>query len=471
MHLVSFVAACAVVFSSTPLMAQGWTFESLGVATYFDLAVESDGTPHIVYTNCTNREVCFGTPAPRYLIHLAKINGSWMSDTLATDPAGFTPAIAVDGGGEVHVVYADSPSPYELQYIHGMAGGPWATESLTHSSSMFRNEPAIAVDDTGGVHVSYNQGERLWYQYRSDSGWIEEQVMFDTADNDIARSSIAVGSDGVVRIAYWNFTDYGVLFEKIGGMWTQTPTGAYWGAFPSLALDSGDAAHILSGGYGNGTEYATNATGPWTQETLHAGGSYGDIVLTGADVPIVAYPAVAYSVDNATLYASVDLYYSLLVDGFWQRQSIVSYQEPYNTWSGRTDFRPRLAIDGGSTLHMAYAHPETRELVYGTRDVPTPVRRTPGVSAGPDIRAVPNPFNPSTTLSYTVPAAGRVRIDIFDVQGRRVRALVDAPRPSGAHAARWDGRNDHGDAVSSGIYFVRLDTPAGVVTRRAVLLK
>lgn len=463
----SLAIALAVVIAHSPLHAQDWTFENLGFGIWFDMAVESDGTPHIVYTNCTHLELCFGSPMPRYLIHAARPWGLWMYDTLAVDPAGFTPAITLDDTAGVHVAYMDSL--FDLQYIYGVSGGPWIKESLPHSTNFFRNEPDIALDDTGGVHVSYNQGERPWYQHRSDTGWTEEQVSFNWADNDIARSSIKVGNDGVVRIAFWIFPNDGALYEKIGSVWTPNLTGGEPGQNPSLALDSSSKAHILYTVSG-GVAYATNETGLWTEEILHPDGRYGDIALTDNEVPIAIYPATVPFFDGEFFY-DVDLYLSVQVDSFWQRQSLVSYETPAFLGAG-WNFRPRLAIDDLDMLHIAYRHPVTDNLFYGHLDVPTAVDPGPFNETGqPRLRVAPNPFNPSTTLYYSVPFAGRARIDVFDVRGKRVRTLLSRDHEAGSYTTVWDGHTDGGAKVSSGFYFVRLESPGGGVTRRAVLLK
>jgi len=125
-------------------------------------------------------------------------------------------AVALTTAG-VHIAYMDSL--LHLQYIYGRSGVSWSYESPLHSGPYyFRNEPDIALDDTNGVHISYNERERPWYQYKSATGWIEEQVSYDYADNDIARTSIKVGSDDVVRMAYWGFGYDATLHERIDGM-------------------------------------------------------------------------------------------------------------------------------------------------------------------------------------------------------------------------------------------------------------
>jgi hypothetical protein len=84
---------------------------------------------------------------------------------------------------------------------------------------------------------------------------------------------------------------------------------------------------------------------------------------------------------------------------------------------------------------------------------------------------VPNPSRGSIALRYSVARVGRVRLDIVDVSGRRVRGLVDRDSRGGAEMVSWDGTSDSGARLSAGVYFVRLVGPGTRATRRVVLLK
>ena len=83
----------------------------------------------------------------------------------------------------------------------------------------------------------------------------------------------------------------------------------------------------------------------------------------------------------------------------------------------------------------------------------------------------PNPCNPSTRLVFEVAADGAVRLDICRADGRRVRRLVDGPLDAGMHSALWDGKDDVGRALASGVYLVRLRAGTEVPSRRVVLLR
>jgi hypothetical protein len=83
----------------------------------------------------------------------------------------------------------------------------------------------------------------------------------------------------------------------------------------------------------------------------------------------------------------------------------------------------------------------------------------------------PNPFNPTTTIRYSTARDGRVGLIVFNVKGQRVRTLVDETRPSGNYTAVWDGRNDGGRTVATGVYFYRLTAGSFTEVRKMVLLR
>jgi hypothetical protein len=85
--------------------------------------------------------------------------------------------------------------------------------------------------------------------------------------------------------------------------------------------------------------------------------------------------------------------------------------------------------------------------------------------------AFPNPFNPNTTIRYSLEKGGYTELTVFDVAGRRVRVLVSGFVPTGAHEIAWNGLDDSGRPVSSGVYFYRLRSGDFAETRKMVLLR
>jgi len=83
----------------------------------------------------------------------------------------------------------------------------------------------------------------------------------------------------------------------------------------------------------------------------------------------------------------------------------------------------------------------------------------------------PNPFNPKTVISYNLPRIQHVSLDIFNVQGQRVRTLVDEVQTSGRHDVEWDATNDAGDDVASGIYIYRFASGNVIAKKKMTFLK
>jgi hypothetical protein len=85
---------------------------------------------------------------------------------------------------------------------------------------------------------------------------------------------------------------------------------------------------------------------------------------------------------------------------------------------------------------------------------------------------VPNPFNPATVIRFDVPAGGgEVTLRVYDVSGRLVRKLVDGTEEAGEKTVTWNGRNNRGQMVASGVYFYRMTAPGFEMTKKMVLLQ
>jgi len=83
----------------------------------------------------------------------------------------------------------------------------------------------------------------------------------------------------------------------------------------------------------------------------------------------------------------------------------------------------------------------------------------------------PNPFNPMTLIEFQLPEQCQVRIAIYNMLGQEVRSLVDDVKPAGYHSVIWDGRDNAGAIVSSGIYYYRMITSSYNEVKKMVLLR
>ena len=83
----------------------------------------------------------------------------------------------------------------------------------------------------------------------------------------------------------------------------------------------------------------------------------------------------------------------------------------------------------------------------------------------------PNPFNAQTAIPYTLPEESAVEIQIYNPAGQQVRTLAKEGQPAGAHLAWWDGMDQRGQPVASGIYLYTLKAGAFVAARKMILLR
>ena len=83
----------------------------------------------------------------------------------------------------------------------------------------------------------------------------------------------------------------------------------------------------------------------------------------------------------------------------------------------------------------------------------------------------PNPFNPATEIKFELPASQTVRLEVVDINGKVVRTLVNGDLDAGVHSVRWDGKDTSGSDMPSGIYFYRLSTDGGSVSRKMMLVR
>jgi len=83
----------------------------------------------------------------------------------------------------------------------------------------------------------------------------------------------------------------------------------------------------------------------------------------------------------------------------------------------------------------------------------------------------PNPFNPSTMIEYQITKPMRVKLNVYDVQGRFMRELVNEEKSSGSYSVIWDGKDNSGNLVASGTYFYKIQSGEFIQVKKMTLLK
>jgi hypothetical protein len=221
--------------------------------------------------------------------------------------------------------------------------------------------------------------------------------------------------------------------------------------------------------------------------TIADGQHYSTFFIRAAtSAPAVFYdsaPDSGYSLDN--LVPAVPAMFAMSSSGVlaWEESDAPDFDH-YSVYGSDSD-----AFDGATLIdHTSNTSMDVSGWPYayyfltaadrsGNESEPAVVGAPTGVGDAPmnyalSVSAYPNPFNPSTTVRYTVPFRGKVTISVHDPRGARIATLVDRKtHEAGVYAERWDGRTDAGAPVASGVYFVRIEQGEAVRTGKVVLLK
>ena len=134
---------------------------------------------------------------------------------------------------------------------------------------------------------------------------------------------------------------------------------------------------------------------------------------------------------------------------------------------------PRFDLDASGSVDFAdfflfaehFGQPARAKLVALARELI-------GLPDGPGLQQnAPNPFNSQTVIPWFVLQPGSARLEVFAVTGQRVAVLHEGPQKAGLHRLRWDGRDEQGRPLASGVYLYRLVTAEAVQTRKLTLLR
>ena len=203
-------------------------------------------------------------------------------------------------------------------------------------------------------------------------------------------------------------------------------------------------------------------------------GNYYGIVLLGGETPanltVVNNPLYVYPTSAVTDAHKFDLISGALTHPNGQEN---------DDWSGLASSVMSLGANGGQAM-VAYAlvhgqslddllaNTEAAILVY---DPVAPISGEAPVRVFRLGQNHPNPFNPVTTIRYTLEKEGPVELAVFDVSGRKIRTLVSGLKAPGDHVATWNGTDPSGSPVPSGLYFYQLLSGTDVETRKMMLVK
>lgn len=247
-------------------------------------------------------------------------------------------------------------------------------------------------------------------------------------------------------------------------------------------LEAGSNPFDLGALQGSGTADYTAESVQSITRTLSTSGTFGPFQLDGGHILQVHEFRVGpglWSVQLANVEGTVDWGLSIYApdSGFKSKSDAMSNGIAYAAVGGAGE---TLTVDipalawyavavwkvGSADLPLA----GTYQLQVGAGTTPVP-GELPLPTVSDIVSVQPNPFNPRTTIRFDLATAGPVLLDVFDLRGQRIRTLVMGDLSAGRHEATWDGRNEHGEGVATGVYLARLEIAGSHCLRKMMLMK
>ncbi|MCB2230345.1 T9SS type A sorting domain-containing protein [bacterium] len=396
---------------------------------------------------------------------------SWTS--LDELPAGIVAALLVDSD----TLYAVIDSV--LCYRPG-AGAPWQISdpitSEVSTASLAKVGPRIFVGTyTKGVYETTNLGATWTPRSTGLSGLGALSVTALTVRGDSLYAGTAGSAVFVLNLnggTSWTPFRTGIPSNVAWEVITLYQTGSY------LFCGSGQNSyiHVNAPGQTTWTGYDFNELIQTDLGMLAFGGTTSDLIG-------VAFNGVYTSTDTGKTWAWFPTPFIAAADGAvvitphrtfaafgHASRGMYIYERAAQTWQ-LFDHQPIVCTDLVWFEDRLYAgsFDGLRYLPISPTDIQEPPVALP--SAVQLSRNYPNPFNPSTTIRFSLAQASPVQLTVFNILGQEIRTLVDEYKPAGDYSVIWDGRDVDGSLVSSGVYLYRLTTDQGSLARQMVLVK
>jgi hypothetical protein len=477
---------CAAKYAFSPVLrVEADAFGQYGPS----VAVDSLGNPCLVWWTELGE------------IHFARSTdgGESFVPSVVFDSFGIFPALTLGDGDNPHITWQGGGR--RVMYTKSTDGGQTFLPPIYVTSDSFRTTMGskIAVDkDENPMLVWYATPAGLMkvvFTISHDGGiTFDSPIIVDPHPGHQKSPDIALADDGTIHICYLGDTPFvnPYLFAT-----RSTDGGATFSDRLCVDQDSADNGPCsitvvpASGDpwTGQGVVMVTwpeqrvpgQARGAYFCRSTNAGISFGDVVPVSqppskreAFRPAVASdiygtPVVAWVEDN-------DVYYSYSLDGG------VSFLpgSPVDPETLSHADQPDIAIDRWGTLMIAWSdirrtyspihqiYFTTGKRVTGADEDYLARDRSLGLTLGQNS---PNPFNRSTVISYELSAEGHATLNVYDTAGRLVRTLVHGEKKAGLYRTEWDGKDQHGRTVGSGVYFYSFHAGSFADTRKMILFR
>jgi hypothetical protein len=293
--------------------------------------------------------------------------------------------------------------------------------------------------------------------------------------------SLALGDvdkNGAVQAA-----DASVVLQHVVGLTTITDAAALWAADASAngTISAFDAGKILQAAAGLitlrvdadvtlGKIDAASGTLNWSSPEATKDADVVKVPLSISNSANVYAVQLSGKVDANAF--SIDGVNASLPEG-WEMQWNVVDNELRVAMAGVTPLP-----SGSVAAIMVRMKSRESRLSFSTDAMLNESQQSLGaveIAAVPTVFALaqnyPNPFNPSTTIKYQIATDANVTLDVYNLQGQKIRALVAKEQKAGYYSVVWDGRNEAGQTVSSGLYLYRVQAGSFVATHKMLLIK
>jgi uncharacterized delta-60 repeat protein len=402
-------------------------------------------------------------------------------------------AIAVDRSGTFYVTGYSTGSGTGYDYAtikYNPEGAEMWSARYNGPGSYNDRANAIAVDGLGNVYVTGQVSISDYATVKYNAAGVKQWVAFynGPGNSDDRASAIAVSTLGNVYVTGTSYNsgslrDYATIKYSPEGLqqWVARydDSANYDDYATAIAVDELENVYVTGTGSG-GANYATikyNIAGEeqWIarytghvsveeQANAIALDSFGNVYVTG----------VSYGSETSRDYATVKY------DAAGIEQWVARYSGP----SSSDDQASGIAIDESGNVYVTGTSKGNSWSVYTTikyAQTRVAIKEQQGVTPTEFLLSpnFPNPFNSSTIIQYQLPQTAEVELCIFDLQGHKVTTLVKDCANSGSHQLIWNGSDESGRSVASGIYFYQLKTigvSAGsrrslIATRKMLLLR
>ena len=441
-----------------------------------DIVVGRDAYGFVYYQN-------IGTPQSGLWEVNAAVFAGMGEDTYWNSP-GLTD---LNGDGTIDLVFGTAAGPLHYYENNGTVSMPFWQENTTLFGGVIdvggaSNPFFYDFDDDNDLDMvcGSQMGDIKYYQNVGTAfapAWLEDSSYFASIDHSIY-SAITLGDvdddglpDAIVGDLNGNFyfhrnTGSGFFYDT--EVLASVALGG-WSTPRLVDMDYDDDLDIIAGNESGNLFYFENQGTISVPNWVEVTGFFGNIDVGTNCVPTVGDLDLNNIQDVITGNMWGDVQFFMYNEGTWMENLT-----PVAGISGGQNATPALAdLDNDGDLDLALGDYDGTFSYY--ENLHFAVGSDPELPPIPDFKLsnYPNPFNPETTISFSINTenTGTSTLVIYNVKGQSVKTLISMVLPVGEHSVLWNGTDDNGKSISSGIYFYKLKTADFEKTRKMILVK